>query len=136
MTRMDPDLGALARTLHVLADGEPVVDRQRYAPGDIRQIVSDLQTRANEALRGGQMVPRAHLEHLITDASAQGMTIEAERIRAKRQLIMMLADPSELHGAQLSPLRQRYLGITQALDELQCVTARLRRQLEQLRPDA
>lgn len=136
MTRMDPDLGAVARTLHVLADGEPVVDGQRHALGEIEQIVADLQTRANVALRGGRVTPRSDLERLLTDASAQGMAIEAERIRTKRQVIVTLADQLEVHDAQLRALRQSYLRITEALDELHCVTARLRAQLEQLPPEA
>lgn len=136
--RSDPDLPHLAGTIRALLADEPMshADTEPELPvTQLHAAIDRLKDRVGAAIDTPGSAART-VETMLTDACAENLALEAERLRTKRRMIAALADapadPAERTRAHELMNRYRAVSDTQKLvrdlvEKLRLHEARIRR---------
>lgn len=128
--RIDPDLPRLAETIRTLAASEapaPPDLEPSATPRQLEEAVERLRRRASEILASAT-APKDVVAATLTDACAENLVLEAERLRTKRRMIAALVDaptdPAE--DVRAGELSERYRAISEAQTVVRGLVERLR----------
>jgi sulfite reductase alpha subunit-like flavoprotein len=102
----------------------------------VDQTALCLKVRGERLLARSPRPSRRELEELLTESCTRSYILEAQRLRTKRLMVSALADaspgpPTEARE-ELRELVGRYYSITEELERIEVVIARLRARLEKM----
>jgi sulfite reductase alpha subunit-like flavoprotein len=98
-----------------------------------------LAARSERLLSRAPSASQPELEELLTESCTRSYILEAQRVRTRRQMLRALAGASPSLAARaarekLQELVGRYYSITEELDRVEVLIARLRARLETMQP--